>query len=219
MLPIITIGLAGAGLWSALAPQPGATAPIAAAGTVAAAVSAATSTTADAVPTTTASTIAPTTTSGAPPLPVPDGPPVDARADVTVVAVGRISIPAIGLDHEIYEGVWLTVIDVGPGHWPGTPMPGGYGNSVFAGHRVTRSHPFFDLDRLVAGDEIVFTMVDGTRHVYRVTEQFIVEPRDLWIVDQAPGRTLTLFACHPKGSARQRIVVRAALDASGEATT
>lgn len=142
---------------------------------------------------------------------MPDGPPVDARADVAVVAVGRISIPAIGLDHEIYEGVWLTVIDVGPGHWPGTPMPGGYGNAVFAGHRVTHSHPFLDLDRLVAGDEIVFTMVDGSRHLYRVTEQLIVAPRDLWIVDQAPGRTLTLFACHPKGSARQRIVVRAVL--------
>ncbi len=128
-----------------------------------------------------------------------------------MLPLGRIQIPKIGLDHEIYEGIWLTVIDEGPGHWPGTPLPGGYGNAVFAGHRVTHSHPFRDVDQLVPGDEIRFTMSDGSAATYRMTEQLIVDPSALWIVDQAPGHTLTLFACHPKGSARQRIVIRAEL--------
>jgi sortase (surface protein transpeptidase) len=30
---------------------------------------------------------------------------------------------------------------------------------------------------------------------------------DVWIVDQHPGRTVTLFACHPPGSAEFRYVV------------
>jgi sortase A len=128
-----------------------------------------------------------------------------------VLPIGRISIPKIGLDHEIYEGIWLTVIDVGPGHWPGTPLPGGYGNAVFAGHRVTHSHPFRDVDLLTNGDVIVFTLRDGAVATYRVTEQFVVDPEALWITDQAAGSTLTLFACHPKGSARQRIVIRGEL--------
>jgi sortase (surface protein transpeptidase) len=54
-------------------------------------------------------------------------------------------------------------------------------------------------------------MLDGTTATYRVTEQLIVEPSALWITDQEPGHTLTIFACHPKGSARQRIVVRGQL--------
>lgn len=163
----------------------------------------------------TSTTTVPATTTTTLALATPEPAPADPRADVPVVEIGRIRIPAIGLDHPVYEGVWLTVIDEGPGHWPGTPLPGGWGNVVFGGHRVTHSHPFLDVDRLVAGDEIVFDLTDGSTHVYRVTEQFVVSPEDVWIVDQEPGRTLTLFACHPKGSARQRIVIRAELASSG----
>lgn len=186
---------------------------VAGAGTDAVATSTTSTTVAPSTTVTSTTTVAPTTTTTLA-LSTPEAPPADPRADVPVVELGRIRIPSIGLDHPVYEGVWLTVIDQGPGHWPGTPLPGGWGNAVFGGHRVTHSHPFRDLDRLVAGDEIVFDMNDGSTHVYRVTEQFVVQPEDVWIVDQAPGRTLTLFACHPKGSARQRIVVRAELASS-----
>ncbi len=209
VLPVASVGLASVGLWSALTPAPARPASVPAPSV------AATSTS-----TTTKTSVAPPTTSGPttttpPPLLDPSAPPADARAPVAVLPLGRIQIPKIGLDHEVYEGIWLTVIDEGPGHWPGTPLPGGYGNVVFAGHRVTQTHPFRDVDLLVPGDEIHFAMNDGTTATYRMTEQLIVDPDALWIVDQAPGRTLTLFACHPKGSARQRIVIRAELvDAS-----
>jgi sortase A len=163
-----------------------------------------------------ATTVAPSTTAPAPaapePLPVPDTVPADPYADVPTPAIGTIVIPAIGLQHTIYEGVTLTAIDQGPGHWPGTALPGQLGNAVFGGHRTTHSHPFLDVDRLVVGDEIVFEMADGGRHVYRVTEQFVVDPVDgMWIVDQVRGHIVTLFACHPKGSAAQRIVIRGEL--------
>jgi sortase A len=88
-------------------------------------------------------------------------------------------------------------------------MPGGAGNVVLGGHRVTNSHPFRDLDRLKPGDEISFEMYDGTHAYYVVTEQFVVNPDAMWIVDPTSSSMVTLFACHPKGSARQRIVVRA----------
>ena len=48
--------------------------------------------------------------------------------------------------------------------------------------------------------------VDG-RHVYHVTRTEILGPEAMWIVDQTPERTATLFACHPPGSTRERIVV------------
>jgi len=141
----------------------------------------------------------------------PEALPENPREDVPVVGIGHMWIPALGFDHEIYEGVSLTVIDVGPGHWPGTPNPGGTGNAVFGGHRVTHSHPFRDLDMLNPGDQISFEMYDGTSATYSVVEQFVVNPDAMWIVDPTPTNMLTLFACHPKGSARQRIVVRAEL--------
>ena len=142
-----------------------------------------TSTTTTAPPTTTTSPPPPVTAAPAPSASTPEAPPADPREDVAVVEIGRIKIPKIGLDHPIYEGVSLTVIDVGPGHWPGTPLPGGYGNAVFGGHRSTHSQPFHDVDQLAPGDEIVFELSDGSRHVYRVTEQFVVNPDAMWIVD------------------------------------
>jgi sortase A len=143
-------------------------------------------------------------------LPVPTPSPSDPHADVPVVAIGRIAVPRIGLDTTLYEGLWETVIDVGPGYWPGTAKPGGWGNTVIAGHRVTYSHPFRDLGVLVPGDQIIVSTSDGS-FTYAVTESFVVDPSAVWIADQKPGRTLTLFTCHPPGSEAYRLVVRAEL--------
>jgi sortase A len=151
-----------------------------------------------------------------PPGTQPAPPPRDERAPSPLVKVGEIRIPKLGLVHPIYEGVTLTVVDHGPGHWPGSAMPGQLGNSVFAGHRVTNSHPFRNIDRLVPGDEIVFVTSSGTS-TYRMTKQEIVRPTDTWIVTPTPTATLTLFACHPPGSAAQRIVVRADLASAAPA--
>ncbi|MEP6299091.1 MAG: class E sortase, partial [Ilumatobacter sp.] len=66
--------------------------------------------------------------------------------------------------------------------------------------------PFRDIDQLVAGDAVVFT-TDAGESEYTVTGTEIVNPDALWIVDPTDTATATLFACHPPGSTRQRIVV------------
>jgi sortase A len=162
----------------------------------------------EALPTTT-TTEAVTTTTAAPVLSTPIAPPVNPRAAEPIVKIGEINIPKIGLVHPIFEGVTLTVIDHGPGHWPGSAVPGQLGNAVFAGHRVTHSHPFRRINELVPGDEIIFKMQNGT-FTYKMTAFQIVTPKDVHIVDPTRDATLTLFACHPPGSARQRYVVKGA---------
>jgi len=139
-------------------------------------------------------------------------PPADPYAAEPIVEIGTIEIPKIGLVHRLFHGISLRNIDKGPSHWPGTAMPGERGNVVIAGHRVTHSHPFRHIDRLVAGDEVIFD-IGGKRTVYLVTESFVVTPRRVDIADPTPTATATLFACHPPGSARQRYVVRLALRA------
>jgi len=122
-------------------------------------------------------------------------------------STGRIEIPAIGLNHLTYEGIDLATINNGPSHWPGTPLPGQRGNTVFPGHRTTYSRPFWDLDKLVPGNEVIFSNAAG-RFTYRVRETLIVGANATWVVNDTPDYTFTLTACHPKGSARQRIVVK-----------
>ena len=159
-------------------------------------------------------TVAPTTTSAPAPaaaaaLPTPVVAPVDSRGAEPVNQLGNIEIPKIGLNMAMYEGIRLTTLDRGPGHWPGTAMPGQTGNVVVAGHRVSHSKPFRKLDQLAPGDEVIFTTGSG-RFVYTVTSTEVVSPDAIRIIDQTANRTATLFACHPPGSTRQRIVVHLA---------
>jgi sortase A len=136
--------------------------------------------------------------------------PSDPYAKEEVVEIGRIVIPKLGLDHVLMNGVTLNNIDRGPSHWPGSAYPGEAGNVVIAGHRVTHTHPFRNLDQLVSGDEVIVT-ARGVRATYSVLETFVVTPKQMEIVAPTTTGILTLFACHPPHSARQRIVVRAAL--------
>lgn len=157
-------------------------------------------------PSSTSTTVVSTTVADVPSLPQPEDSPSDPYADVPVRQIGTIRIPKIGLTHPVFEGIWLTVIDNGPGHWPGSARPGEVGNTVFAGHRVTHTRPFRNIDQLVPGDQVFFDDERGTFE-YRVNGMKIVTPKDTWIVDQTRARTMTIFACHPPGSAAERIVV------------
>lgn len=123
-----------------------------------------------------------------------------------VVLLGEIEIPAIMMSSPIYVGVTDATFDRGVGWWPNTARPGEVGNVVLGGHRTSRPKPFRHLDLLEPGDEILFTTDDG-RYVYAVSRTEIVYPNAMWIVEQTPAATATLFACHPLGSTDQRIVI------------
>jgi sortase A len=127
------------------------------------------------------------------------------------VVISHLRIPSIGVDEEIRSGISLSVIDQGVAHWAGTAAPGGSGNVVLAGHRSTHTRPFTDLDRLEIGDLVYLEDGDGFDVMYRVSDSFIVAPEDIWISYDFGKPMVTMFACHPKGSARQRIVVQAEL--------
>jgi LPXTG-site transpeptidase (sortase) family protein len=141
------------------------------------------------------------------PAPAPGGINLDFGARN---AIGRVEIPKIGVSQPMFEGVGLDVLANGPGHWPGTAMPGDNGNTVVAGHRVTHTHPFLDIDQLNPGDQVIFTTPAG-RFVYAVTQTFIVTPDATWIANPTPDPTITLFACHPKHEKTHRIVVTGTL--------
>jgi sortase A len=144
-------------------------------------------------------------------FPNPARQPSFHRTQSSGYVVGLIEIPAIGVDETIRSGVSLSVIDQGVAQWVGTVGPGEDGNLVLAGHRTTHSKPFADLDRLSNGDLIYVKDGRGFPVMYKVTETTIVDPQDLWITYDMGKPMLTMFACHPKGSARYRIVVTADL--------
>jgi sortase A len=147
---------------------------------------------------------APTPTAPAP-LPVPVAPPPESGIRDQDIVLGRIEIPVLELDSELREGIRIPTLDNGPGHWPGSAMPGQMGNAVVAGHRTSNEAEFRHLDELVPGDEVIMTTPRG-RFVYVVESIEIVGPDALWIITQTDEHRATLFACHPPGSVAERIV-------------
>lgn len=84
-------------------------------------------------------------------------------------AFAKLYIPSFGADYHftVQEGTDATALEVGPGHYKGTALPGEPGNFAVAGHRVGKGAPFNDLDLLSSCDAVVVeTQTDF--FVYRV---------------------------------------------------
>ncbi len=145
-------------------------------------------------------------------------------------AIAILRIPRLGAHYlfAIVQGTSTADLIKGPGHYPGTAMPGALGNFAVAGHRTTYEHPFYSINRLRVGDPIVietrttwFTYtvenIPGTRARF----QEIVPPSDTAVSYPVPDqpdpslaptqRVLTFTSCNPRYSAAQRIVIHGLL--------
>jgi sortase A len=151
--------------------------------------------------------VAPPTTVRPTALPIPDPLPANPYAATPEATIGTIEIPKLGIDEPLHVGMTLTAINRGPSWWRNTAVPGGWGNVVVAGHRTTYSKPFADLQDLDPGDQVIFTTPAG-RFVYEVRGVIVVPGEWIDIAAQDWAHTATLFACHPPGSARERIVAK-----------
>jgi sortase A len=133
-------------------------------------------------------------------------------------AIVRIPRFGAGYAKPMLEGTDRDTLISGVGHYPGTAMPGQVGNFAVAGHRTTYGRPFHDIDRLKKGDVIVVE-TKASYIVYAVDRHVIVTPYQMDVVAPVPQHPgvppaqawMTMTACHPKFSARQRFVVFAKL--------
>ena len=142
--------------------------------------------------------------------------------------IARMSVPAIGLDKYVMEGVGIENLRTAVGRYRGTHAIGATGNVAIAGHRTTYGSPFGRIDELVPGDQIIFETPVGVA-TYEVVDptaslalwgrsvksigsgHVIVGPEDEFVLGDVGDNRLTLTACHPKFSAKERIVVVALL--------
>jgi sortase A len=125
--------------------------------------------------------------------------------------VARLSIPRLGTDLYVFEGTDDKDLRLGPGHMPGTVMPGAKGNCVIAGHRDTH---FRVLKDIRDGDEIVLETAGG-RFVYTVDNTAIVRPTNTGSLQPTRSGVLHLITCYPfyyLGNAPKRFIVTAKLE-------
>jgi sortase A len=160
-----------------------------------------------------------------------DSPEFEQRYVTRTVKTGdpltRIVMPRLGVDAVVVEGTSPAALRAGAGHYPNTPLPGEAGNVAIAGHRTTYGKPFNQLDELGVGEEVRLETPLAT-YTYRVVPAppdarnvctngacWVTTPTDWGVVAPTDGAMLTLTTCHPKGSAAQRLILRAELVKTG----
>jgi len=118
----------------------------------------------------------------------------------------ELRIPAFGRHWRfaVIEGTTLAQLADGPGHVPGTQLPGQPGNFAVAAHDITAGNPFLHLSDLRRGDAILVTTVNAT-YRYRVLSERVVRYTDTSVLDPVPGHParpparplITLITCTP----------------------
>ena len=134
---------------------------------------------------------------------VPPGIPADG-------AIGEIEIPRLKLTAPVKAGDDDEVLDFSVGYLPDTPLPWlpGNGNSAFAAHRDRLFRP---LEKIRTGDDIRLSTRHGDFN-YRVVKTMVVDPKDVWVLNEQPHVNLTLITCYPfvyVGHAPHRFIVQA----------
>lgn len=157
----------------------------------------------------------------------------------------QIQIPRFGEEwsYTILQGVSQETLARGPGHYPASVAPGEIGNFAIAGHRVGYSGVFDRANELQPCDLIVVTTATA-RYTYKVLPyaagrpadcppptidapagRQIVTPDRSEILNPVPGQAvdvppreafITLTTCHPRFSARQRMIIHGVLVSVGD---
>jgi sortase A len=121
--------------------------------------------------------------------------------------VARLVIPKIGLDEIVLEGISDDALNGGPGHFPGSPLPGRPGNAIISAHR---DRHFRKLDDLEVGDTL--TTEAGSAMARWVIVSKRVVDKDAPALFPSKRQRLTLTTCWPIryiGSAPDRLIVTA----------
>ncbi|MDF2975327.1 MAG: srtB [Actinomycetospora sp.] len=165
----------------------------------------------------------------------------DAPRHGEPVARIRIPALGPDWSYTVREGTDEDVLADGPGHYTGTALPGEAGNVAIAAHRVGHGAPFDGLGTLAGCEEVVLetrdrwlvyrVLPDAATACAGVAApsgpyaglvgREVVPPTRTDVIAAVPGRPdlvpdepahlLTLTTCHPRFSARERLVIHAAL--------
>jgi sortase A len=145
--------------------------------------------------------------------------------------VFKLRLPDIPDDDKsfvVVQGVGIEQLKLGPGHYPSCrdgfskPLctelpevwPGERGRVIVSGHRTTYDAPFWSLDKLRKGDEIITQTKWGT-FTYNVSHSEVVPPDSTDIANPAAATNaeIVLTTCNPRFSAAERLVVYGVMEA------
>jgi sortase A len=133
--------------------------------------------------------------------------PTIERPPKTPETALRISIPKLNLDESIVQGSDWEALKQGVGQVLNGSRPGDdTGNVALSAHNDVYGELFKNLDQLEVGDQFTI-QTERSVYVYEIREIQVVEPTDVWVMQNTGVPTATLISCYPYRVNTQRIVV------------
>jgi sortase A len=108
--------------------------------------------------------------------------------------VGRLRVPAHGVDLIVLDGVSGRTLAWAPGHAGVSASPGAPGTAIISGHRDTH---FRFLARLRPGDELLAEAAGRPPARFVVRETAVVDARSAVIRSDGESARLALVTCYP----------------------
>lgn len=125
--------------------------------------------------------------------------------------VGKIEIPKTNINYPVYEQIARVTLEAGVAiaYGPGLNQSG---NTVIYGHNFRNGKFFSNNKKLVSGDKIYISDLDGNRLEYRIYSVYYTTPTDAnYMVRDTEGkREISLQTCSDDNS--RRLIVWATAD-------
>lgn len=141
---------------------------------------------------------------------------IDASQPSVIIPKINVQIPTVfDPNNDGTDADMQIDLEQGVTHYPSTELPGQKGNAAFFGHSSNNifnkgkyKFAFVLLHKLQNGDTFYLTYND-TVYGYKVISTKIVEPSQVDVLDDIPGKTATatLITCDPPGTSLHRLVV------------
>lgn len=117
-----------------------------------------------------------------------------------------LEIPALDIKAPVLEGVEQEILKEGAGHFPDTGAIG-EGNYCIAAHSSVLYKEYFnELKNAEKGMEVRLSPKGGEAVLYAISDMFIVEPNETWVLNPSEEAKITMVTCTDDGSQR-RIVI------------
>lgn len=117
-----------------------------------------------------------------------------------------VEIVDLNIKAPILEGTDNKVLSKAAGHFIGTG-DFGKGNYCIAGHSSTIYKEYFNnLKNVEIGMVINFYDKNKICHTYIVTDSFIVNPNEVWVLNDFGDNRITIVTCTDDGTQRQIVV-------------
>lgn len=132
--------------------------------------------------------------------------------DVVLNCIGILTIDTIGQEMPVWDVATKESLRYGVGLYEYSVVPGQNGNSTILGHHFKNGTAFAKINKLVPGDQVVFTATDGTVYVFAVESSLVIPKEDLinYIdagVSDVPQLTLVTCAYENGQSTLRQLVI------------